>query len=325
MKESKPDWYSSLEEEPFRTRKFSRRMADEIKTAAASPDTKARRFGKFPWKGAGLGFAGLILAAAFLTNDWKTAVDPAEQPAAFESKSASLTYVPLESMPLEKTSLPTGMEKIKSIPLGQNLGKAGSPVVTLYADIKNKELLHAYLSDGKSDYHIGLVSNQGLTALEVKTSHWTGEDNAEIQIDSPIGPGMVIQVVRYNPLNSAWELQNFEQHQSEEIDLDGDGQKELVENHLDWVPPAVHLNRWNADTKQFERAAVDNDAAEMMGLNQENTVTHSYLFQEKDKWLIEFGAGDNFHVFMEYHNGKLQTVDLPDKRSRLADLRNAPK
>jgi hypothetical protein len=79
----------------------------------------------------------------------------------------------------------------------------------------------------------------------------------------------------------------------------------------------VTVHRWNKESKVFESAQVDPDAAKMYNIDREKQLSYSFLFQENGSWFIEFGLGNELYHFLQYKNGKLIEVKQADNSSRM--------
>ncbi|MFC4778855.1 hypothetical protein ACFO9Q_18830 [Paenibacillus sp. GCM10023252] len=324
MANERAPWEPSLRTDPLKQRHFSDRLADQIRRRAAQLDQELqlgrhRRMRRWPLVAASLTVLILALAGPWLISELD---HPSSQEDSSARQAVEVVFHP--GLKAELTAMKPAVAEAakileKTVPV--KLTAVQRPLnLRLYAELEKKNVIHAYLQDGKLLYPIGVVGSEGIDKVDVQSSDWTGDGEVQVTGSLASEPNH-IHLVKYNAQTYRYELFDFQDHQVAQIDLDGDGREELVGNLVDSVPPYVELHRWNAERDYFEYAVLDESAALLYGVDRETSVTRSYLFQEGGQWIIEFGAGELIR-YMTYKEGRLTDMKLKDQKSRLLEIQS---
>lgn len=170
----------------------------------------------------------------------------------------------------------------------------------------------AYVEDGGDMYEIGMVSNYGTINMEFKAQDLNNDGINEISIKGQMGASSVAFKV-IGCKQGKW-LKLLDTDYTEVIDLDSDGDVELVCTSVGSVPPYVWIYRWNGG--HFEKLdvalATGNEYANLLNRGTDNVILecgsqngrHYYVY--KDGGLIEENTKINIvskdNVVNQYFN-----------------------
>lgn len=241
-----------------------------------------------------------------IDNDKVQDVNEATENAANDNDTKNtieLTFTPVSKVTLKEGSPKEGWIKGKSIYFG-NLSNQIESTAHLYIDNNNNSELkpgdgtiYGFLVHENKFYELGEVGNYNINSVNVNLVDRTFDGIKEIEFVGDMGSTYrEMKIIAYNEANNDWE--NLLTMGSPQIvDLDRDGQDELVAVSVGSLPPFVEIYRWNND--HFEKADIT-----------ENTKsTYANLYTVDGEWIIETGIYDNGKTsepkLYKYKEGKL--------------------
>ena len=216
--------------------------------------------------------------------------------------------IELTFTPMPKQTLTEGLPKKewikgKSIYFG-NLSDRIEATLHLYIDnTVNPDLrpgegvIYGFLEHNDKFYEIGVVSNYRIDNVKVDLEDRTSDGIKDIEIEGSMGTTYIeMKIIFFNENKQEWE--NLLTMGSPTIvDLDMDGQEELIAGSAGSLPPYIDIYRWNHD--HFEKAdIVEASKSDYASLNTTD-----------GRWLIETGLYENSspseHKLYKYEAGEL--------------------
>ncbi len=157
----------------------------------------------------------------------------------------------------------------------------------------------AYVEDNGDLYEIGLVSNYGTIDMEFKAQDLNNDGKNEISIKGQMGASSIaFKVIGWE--QGKW-VKLLDTDYTEVMDLDSDGDVELVCTSVGSTPPYVWIYRWNGG--HFEKMdvaeATGNEYASLLNRGTTEVMLESgssnekHCYRYKDGELIEDKAGVN--------------------------------
>jgi hypothetical protein len=172
--------------------------------------------------------------------------------------------------------------------------------------------VHAFLEDNRGFYDIGFVSSFGLDGVQVQETSRQHNGNRQWELSGAWGAAAdCLMIITFDRRLNQWKfLLNESANATEQLDLDNDGQEEIVTRFGAAVDVTIY--RWRLD--HFESA----DIAKAVGCD------YARLFQANGKWLFEavkLVKLVNRHLgdarFYRYVKGRLARVDvIPEEKDR---------
>ena len=198
-------------------------------------------------------------------------------------KTIDLTFTPIPREVLKEGIPDEGWTKAKSIYFG-NLENQVESTLHLYLDNEgNTDLrpdegtIYGFMEHGGRFYEIGAVSYYGVDNVNVNSEDRNYDGIKEIEIAGYMGATYIeMKIIAYNESNHQWE-NLLTMGSPEIIDLDNDGQDELIAVSVGSLPTFVDIYKWNNDN--FERADIP-EATES---------GFARLYMSKGEWIIETG------------------------------------
>lgn len=227
------------------------------------------------------------------------ASSPSSNPSPIRQEKNATVELAFTPEPVEqlKQVVPQKRWKLqKSIELQEVAGKKKVHLL-LYAgthpDSPADNEITGIVEDSGTFYSLGTVSSYGMD-VEVKTSDRNHDGINEIEIAGQLGAAYKeMKVIGYDPKQHSW-VRFLATGTPEEVDLDGDGQDELVAVSAGTIPSYVWIYRWNQD--HFEKA----DVAASTGK------TSARLTEQKTFEVANMAEGtDAQPESYKYRNGKL--------------------
>lgn len=203
---------------------------------------------------------------------------------------------------LRKAELIKGLKQLKKIGLEDINGQRAN--VSLYGGNEKSGEVTAFLEAQGKRWALGLVSSYGLEQLEVLQEDMNNDGKNELVIRGNTGAAAFeTQIIAYNSDKKTWQLL-LKTNYAYEVDLDGDGTKEILSESRGSLPPFVLLFRWNGT--QYEGMDIA-------------AVTHNeYAFVKSSgtgHWL-EAGKTGEPHYYL-YKEGNL--IEYKDSYAQWAD------
>ena len=198
-------------------------------------------------------------------------------------KTIDLTFTPEPRETLKEGVPKEGWTKAKSIYFG-NLENQIESTLHLYidnegnADLRPGEgIIYGFIEHGGRFFEIGIVSYYGIDNVDVNLADRNYDGIKEIEIVGDMGATYIeMKIIAYNESNHQWE-NLLTMGSPEIIDLDNDGQDELIAVSVGSLPTFVDIYKWNNDN--FERADIP-EATES---------GFARLYMSKGEWIIETG------------------------------------
>lgn len=165
--------------------------------------------------------------------------------------------------------------------------------------------MRAFLEAGGDVYELGIASSYGLYGVNVVAMDKNGDGRNELVITGGMGAAYgEVKIIGYDAGEKRWvQLLVTGTSNGKGIDLDGDGQKELVVVSGGSLPGCVWIYRWNRD--HFEMA----DVAKATGNTYaEIHVEGGRAWVEAGEWLDGQEAEPHYY---QYREGKLLEIPLP--------------
>lgn len=226
-----------------------------------------------------------------------------------DTDNADKTIIDLSFTPVPREALKEGLPnaewiKGKSIYFGK-LSNQIESTVHLYIDnttFPNPDLrpgeglIRGFLEHEDKIYDLGEVSGYGIDDVNVKLEDRTSDGIKDIEIEGTIGATYVeLKIIAFNETNKQCE-NILTMGSSTFVDLDRDGQEELIASSRGSLPPFVHMYRWNND--HFEKV----DIAEATGSDYVTLNTTDGFIETG---LIENGKASGKTTLYKYETGKL--------------------
>ena len=246
-----------------------------------------------------LGLSALIM---FSANDVQ-ASDRSGEP-----KIVTLRFTPLPVQPLRKALPNPHLKWAKTVKIQVTPGKREA-AIQLYVDpnsrgIKNKNVqVQAFLADKRALYQLGVISAYGADDVKIQETDRQHNGSKQWELYGAWGAAAdCLMIISFDREKNQWvSLVNESANLTEQLDLDGDGEKEIVTRF--GAAADVTVYRWNTD--HFElvdiAAALGNDYASKT--------------QQGGKWIFESGKITNGEPhdrhFYEYRKGTLVEVSPP--------------
>ncbi len=162
-----------------------------------------------------------------------------------EPKTVPLDFKPVPVAPLRMARPGAGWRRAKRTELKGAPGH-GRAAIQLYVNPHSEMVAetHAFLEDAKGCYDLGTVSCFG--GAEVRKTHRPGA-NTQWEISGTMGAACdCLVIIQFDRKKNRWvRLLREEANNTEQVDLDGDGQKEIVGYF--GVGGDVVIYRWNRD------------------------------------------------------------------------------
>lgn len=209
--------------------------------------------------------------------------------------------------PVPTTKLIEGQPKVnwikgKSIYFG-NLPDQIESTIHLYLENDSNEVessggdIHAFLEHENIMYDLGYVSSYGIEDVNVILEDRTSDSIKEINIVGGMGATYVeLKVIGYDKESKEW-VNLLTMGTPQIVDLDGDGQEEIIAISIGSLPSFVDIYKWNEN--HFEKASIT-DATDN---------TYADIYNEDGKWIIESGKFGNGQEttphYYRYEGGKL--------------------
>ncbi len=151
----------------------------------------------------------------------------------------------------------------------------------------------AFLDDGKDLYEIGNISNYGIIKTEIISQDLNKDGINEIVIKGQSGASSSLyKVIGLERASGRW-LQLLDTNHTEVMDVDLDGDIELVTTSVGSLPPFVLIYEWYGD--RFEKL----DVAEATGNEYANLINRG-----TENIVFESGNKNGKHYY-SYKNGEL--------------------
>ncbi|MGD9567230.1 MAG: hypothetical protein AB7V48_02735 [Sedimentibacter sp.] len=169
---------------------------------------------------------------------------------------------------------------------------------TINSDLRPGEgrIIYGFLEHGDKIYELGDVSSYGIDDVNVKLADRTFDGIKEIEIEGAMGATYVqLKIISFNEANNEWE-NILTMGSPSFIDLDRDGQEELIASSRGSLPPWVDIYRWNND--HFETV----DIAEA---TDSDYVTLNTIDGIIETGLIENGKAYGKTTLYKYEDSKL--------------------
>ncbi|WP_429086236.1 hypothetical protein [Brassicibacter mesophilus] len=162
---------------------------------------------------------------------------------------------------------------------------------------QNGRTIYAFLEHEGSLYEIGNVSNYGIEDVHVELVDRTFDGIKEIEIVGGMGSTYLeMKIIGYNENSKQW-ASLLVMGSPQIVDLDEDGQEEIVGISTGSLPGFVEVYRWDQD--HFEKADIADTTDN----------TYANLYQQEGKWIIESGKWENGKIedrkFYRYTSGRL--------------------
>lgn len=229
-----------------------------------------------------------------------------------DNADSTKNVIDLTFMPIPKQTLIEGFPKEewikgKSIYFG-NLSNQIESTIHLYIDnTVNPDLrpgegvMYGFLEHNDKFYEIGVVSNYGIDNVNVNLVDRTSDGIKDIEIEGIMGSTYIeMKIISFNENKQEWESL-LTMGSPNIIDLDMDGQAELIAGSAGILPPYIDIYRWNYD--HFEKA----DIVEVTKSD------YAGLHTEDGKWFISTGLYENGspseQKLYKYEYGKLIEVN----------------
>ena len=169
---------------------------------------------------------------------------------------------------------------------------------TVNPDLRPGEgVIYGFLEHNDKFYEIGIVSNYGIDDVNVNLEDRTSDGIKDIEIEGSMGATYIeMKIISFNENKQEWE--NLLTMGSPTIvDLDMDGQEELIAGSAGILPPYIDIYRWNYD--HFEKADIV----------EATKSDYASLTTTDGTWFIETGLYENSspseHKLYKYKAGKL--------------------
>ncbi len=190
-----------------------------------------------------------------------------------EPKTIRLGFRPVPVVPLSLAHAAAGWRRAKRTELEGAPGH-GKAAIQLYVNAHSEMVAetHALLEDSKGCYDLGTVSCFG--GAEVRKIHRPGA-NTQWEISGTMGAACdCLVIIAFHRSSGRWvQLLREEANNTEQVDLEGDGQKEIL-GYLG-VGADVIIYRWNRD--HFESV----DIAHALGCDRAD------ILQRGQDWLVK--------------------------------------
>lgn len=227
----------------------------------------------------------------------------------FDSQAIDLVFSTISKEKLEEGQPKEEWVKAKSIYFGRLPNQIEATVHLYLENIgdsleKNAGAVYAFLEHEGKTYDLRDVGGYGLRNVSVELEDMNFDGIKEVVISGGMGSNYVGKtIIEYDQNNQEWVIL-LSTANLQSIDLDGDGQEELVSISYGSMPGRVSIYRWNQD--HFERVSI----AEATGNG------YAYLHNEEGKWIIESGRFSNGEMedarYYRYKSGKLIEQDRRD-------------
>lgn len=249
----------------------------------------------------------MVLAACFNENkNEDTIQENNEISEDTDTDNPVKNIIDLTFSPVPKQTLKEGLPKEewikgKSIYFG-NLSNQIESTVHLYIDNTinpdlrpGEGIIYGFLEHEDKIYELGDLSSYGIDDVNIKLADRTSDGIKEIEIEGTMGSTYVqMKIIAFNENNKDWE--NLLTMGSPNIvDLDGDGQEELIASSRGSLPPFVDIHKWNND--RFEKV----DITEATGSDYATLNTDGFI----ETGLIENEKASGKTTLYKYEAGKL--------------------
>lgn len=255
----------------------------------------------------------LMILAACSNNEGKNEDQMQENNETSENgdtEKLTKNVIDLNFKPVPKQTLIEGLPKEewikgKSNYFG-NLSNQIESTIHLYIDNTNNPdlrpgegTIYGFLEHNDRFYELGVVSEYGIDYVDLKLADRTSDGIKEIEIEGTMGSTYVeLKIIAFNEANNEWE-NILTMGSPTFVDLDKDGQEELIASSRGSLPPFVHIYKWNND--HFEKV----DIAEA---TDSDYVTLNITDGNIKTGLIENGKASE-NILYEYEAGKLIEQD----------------
>jgi len=220
--------------------------------------------------------------------------------------AVELSYTPEPVTVLEPGAPEQGWEKLKSVEV-KDVGGREKIRVHLYMQPgerrESQGEVRAFLEDRGVQYQLGVAGSYGLDGVGAQAKDMNRDGTRELVISGGMGADYgEMKMIGYDPARKGW-VKLLAMGTPLDVDLDGDGQPELVAGSGGSLPGYVWLYRWNKD--HFEKADVARDTGNI----------YAYVMQKDGQVWIEAGqwVPDQPGVphYYQYQAGKLLEIPRP--------------
>lgn len=169
--------------------------------------------------------------------------------------------------------------------------------IHLFIDEGSEETVYGFLEYEGIMYDLGNVGSYGIEDVNVSLANRTDEVINEIHITYSMGATYKeLKVIGYNNEKKEW-FNFLTMGNPEIVDLDCDGQDELVAVSTGSLPGFVDIYKWNKD--HFEKSSITEATGN----------TYANLYIQDGKWIIESGKCEEGKEiephYYRYENNKL--------------------
>ncbi len=211
----------------------------------------------------------------------------------------NLNFEPIVPEALKKAVPPSEWTKAQTI---KEIAGQKETSVHLFSDATLKGVDHAdmyaYLEFKGHLYLIGMVGAYGLEDIRISAIDRTSDGVEEIEITGGMGASYEQMImIYYDKEKDVW-TKLVEMGSPETVDLDMDGNVELIVTSRGSLPGSVEIYRWN--NSQFE----------MVDVAQDTGNGFARLHIKEGQFAIEIGnSGEKDTHFYRYDQGKLVNID----------------
>ncbi len=219
-----------------------------------------------------------------------------------DSRNINLDFIPVLKKELVEGAPKKEWIKGKSIYFGK-LPEQIEVTVHLYLEKDpdridaDRGIVYGFLEHSGKTYEIGEVSGYGIGDVKVGLVDRTSDQIKEIEINGGLGAAYVeMKIIGYDEFNKKW-MNLLTMGSPQILDLDEDGEPELLAVSMGSLPSFVNIYRWNQN--HFEGASVTDATGN----------TYANLTNQEGKWTIESGEWEKSSVeepeFFTYEKGRL--------------------